>query len=167
MRQDQKLTNGQVESQRGFTLVELMVGLTVMGVIITAGVPALQGFVAGNRVVSDVNAVVGSIQFARSEAVRRGRSVEVVASDPSVANNEFGPGFQVRLVSDGTVLKQHAAFSGARLDSLGSDRIIFRGDGSTAAETLELCSDSASVTGRKITVLAGGTIRSTSDPACA
>ncbi|TRY30842.1 GspH/FimT family pseudopilin [Aliiglaciecola sp. M165] len=55
--------------QRGVTLVELMIGLVIVGVVLTFGLPAAQGIINKNRIVSEINEISGVIQFARATAV--------------------------------------------------------------------------------------------------
>jgi type IV fimbrial biogenesis protein FimT len=52
-----------------------MFTLIIVGILLGLGVPSLQGFVLDSRLTADVNAFFGSIQLARSEAAKRGRSV--------------------------------------------------------------------------------------------
>ena len=69
------MTNQQ---QSGFTLVELMVALTVAMIVLGAGLPNFVGLVRSNHAVTDVNNLVTAIHLARSEAVGRGVEVTIV-----------------------------------------------------------------------------------------
>lgn len=62
---------------RGFTLLELLVTLTVVTVIVFIAVPALGWLVLDVRMTADVNAFVTSIQLARSETAKRAAPVVV------------------------------------------------------------------------------------------
>ncbi|GAB2689387.1 GspH/FimT family pseudopilin [Aliiglaciecola sp. 3_MG-2023] len=55
--------------QKGVTLVELMIGLAIVAIVLTISVPAAQGIIIKNRIVSEVNEISGVIQFARANAV--------------------------------------------------------------------------------------------------
>lgn len=68
--------------QRGFTLYELLVTVAVAGVVVSLALPGLAAFVRSNRVVTQVNDLVGTFNLARSEAVTRAGSVTVCAVDP-------------------------------------------------------------------------------------
>ncbi|MBT9501314.1 MAG: GspH/FimT family pseudopilin [Burkholderiaceae bacterium] len=59
------------DHQRGFTLVELMIGLVVLGVLAAVALPAFQDFRLVQRLKSIHAQVVTDMQFARSEAVTR------------------------------------------------------------------------------------------------
>jgi type IV fimbrial biogenesis protein FimT len=64
----------------GFTLWELLCALVIAGVTLAAGVPALSSFLLDGRQTADANAWILAVQFARSEAFKRGRSVIVCQS---------------------------------------------------------------------------------------
>jgi type IV fimbrial biogenesis protein FimT len=49
----------------------------LVGIVVGIGAPTLQHFTLDARLVADVNAFVGAVQLARSEAAKRGRSVIV------------------------------------------------------------------------------------------
>jgi type IV fimbrial biogenesis protein FimT len=61
----------------GFTLLELMTILTVVGVLIGIAIPSYKYVTNSSRVSSEANQLLGDMQFARSEAVREGSFVTV------------------------------------------------------------------------------------------
>lgn len=65
---------------KGFTLLELLITLTVVGIIATIGVPSLRAVIMDNRLASQANQFVYSINMARSAAVRFQRNAIVCAS---------------------------------------------------------------------------------------
>jgi type IV fimbrial biogenesis protein FimT len=64
----------------GFSLIELMVTLAVSAVLITVSIPSFQSLIQRNRIASQVNSFVGDLQFARSEAIKRGLPVSLCTS---------------------------------------------------------------------------------------
>lgn len=73
-------------SQTGFTLLELLVTLTVAGVILGFGVPSLMDFQRNNAIASASNDFVTSVLAARSEAVKRQAPVSLCATDDPLAS---------------------------------------------------------------------------------
>jgi type IV fimbrial biogenesis protein FimT len=65
---------------RGFTLLEIMLAITVFAVLLGLAVPSFRQFSQNNAVVAAHNDLVTSLQLARSEALRRNRPVSVCAS---------------------------------------------------------------------------------------
>lgn len=68
---------------KGFTLVELMIAIAVLGIIVAMAAPAMSGFVIRQNVNSRANELLLSIAFARSEAVKRNASIVVIPSTNS------------------------------------------------------------------------------------
>jgi len=66
-----------VKRERGFTLAELMVTLTIMGILFAIGVPSYRNVTKSNRLSAEINGLLGDLQFARSEAIREGQQVSV------------------------------------------------------------------------------------------
>ena len=66
--------------QPGFTLIELMVTLAVVGILVVVAVPAMVFMINSNRLAGTTGELTSSLQLARSEAVRRGASVTICGS---------------------------------------------------------------------------------------
>ncbi|UYF99636.1 MULTISPECIES: GspH/FimT family pseudopilin [unclassified Halomonas] len=60
---------------KGFTLLELLVALALMGILLGVGFPNFLRMIEINRVVSATNEFKTAMNYARSEAVRRNQSV--------------------------------------------------------------------------------------------
>lgn len=67
-------------ASRGFTLIELMTAVTVMGVLFALAIPSYREFTRNNRTAATQNELVTAFTYARSEALRRGTPVAVCAS---------------------------------------------------------------------------------------
>lgn len=64
----------------GFTLIELMVTLSVLAILLTIGIPSLQMFIQNSRLQSQSTSLMGDLNYARAEAVRLGSPIAVCAS---------------------------------------------------------------------------------------
>lgn len=67
----------------GFTLIELMVTLTVLAILLALAIPSFAQLLAANRVSTETSELIASLNLARSEAVRRGQAVTLRAVDAS------------------------------------------------------------------------------------
>jgi type IV fimbrial biogenesis protein FimT len=65
----------------GFSLVELMVVITIVAILMGIGVPSYRYVTNSNRISAEVNGLLGDLQFARSEALKEGGTVTVCPPD--------------------------------------------------------------------------------------
>lgn len=70
---------------KGMTLVELMVVLAIAAILLAIVLPGYAYFSAMNRVATFTNDLVGAMQMARSEAIRRATRVSVCKSATAMA----------------------------------------------------------------------------------
>jgi len=61
----------------GFTLIELMVTLAVAAILAAIAAPGFMAMIRDNRISTQANNLIGSIQLARSEAAKRGVQVTI------------------------------------------------------------------------------------------
>lgn len=73
------------DRQRGFTLLELMVTITILALVLSFGVPSFQQVMADSRRTSDVNELLLSLNLARSEALKRNQHVSICKSADGAA----------------------------------------------------------------------------------
>lgn len=64
----------------GFTLIELMVLIALIGVVTAIGIPSYRSMMVTNELVTTVNSLQISLKLARSEAVARGKNAIVCSS---------------------------------------------------------------------------------------
>jgi type IV fimbrial biogenesis protein FimT len=75
----------------GFTLLELLTAVAVLGILLGIGVPAFRETMASNRLTSMTNELVTALSVARSEARKRGIPVTVCAATADLDECEDTP----------------------------------------------------------------------------
>lgn len=70
----------------GFTLIELVVALAVLGILLSVAVPAMRDFMYSQAVDAHANELATSLRMARSEALKRGYEVSVCAGANGVCS---------------------------------------------------------------------------------
>ena len=161
-----------MKTTRGFTLVELLITLTIIALVLSFGVPMFQDVIRDNRLVSQANAFMGDLNLARSTAVKYQRDASICASTdydsatPScTGGTNWAAGWIVWVdrnrdnsVDAGEIVKVREPFaSGTSFSSTAAGQLTFDSRGFiSAAETLTLCDDRTGETGRRITLTASG-----------
>jgi type IV fimbrial biogenesis protein FimT len=64
----------------GFTMFELVIVMVIVAILAAIGLPSFKYVTASNRISSELNGLVGDLQFARSEAVKEGVPITVCVS---------------------------------------------------------------------------------------
>ena len=82
-----------IQSQRGFTLYELLITLLIVGIVLALGVPNLRDFTANSRISTAANELHSSFMLARSEAARSKTIVTIFASSDSLSDANCGGTF--------------------------------------------------------------------------
>ncbi|MEW5754837.1 MAG: GspH/FimT family pseudopilin [Pseudomonadota bacterium] len=151
---------------RGFTLVELMVTLSIAALLLTLAVPSFTEMLANNRMITNVNQFVVAMNFARSEAIKRNAAIDVTAN-----GGDWKNGWTITVTSDGTVLNTFEALAGnVSFTSAGSHTTFqYQASGRltpAAGDSLTLCDDRTGETGRRITLTNTGRV-TTANNVCA
>lgn len=66
--------------QKGFTLIELMITVTLAAILLTLAVPSFQDTIRNNRLTTQTNEFIGALHLARSEAIKRGTQATICKS---------------------------------------------------------------------------------------
>lgn len=92
---------------RGFTLIELMITIAVLAIVISIAAPSFTSVIQSNRSTALHHEVLGAIQVARSEAVKRRKDVIICRTEDQTAckdGADWSSGWLIQEVG-GDVLK--------------------------------------------------------------
>jgi type IV fimbrial biogenesis protein FimT len=159
-------------SRSGFTLLELLAAIALLGVVAVIGIPNLQRLVLDNRISTASAQLAFSLYRARSEAIKRNQTVVACASRDNLACDTPGQwrsGWMLFVDSDGDstraageALLLHDSIPPAiNVRSSRSTPIAFRFDGRSpgANTTFTLCDPAGIATARQITLSNSGRVR--------
>jgi type IV fimbrial biogenesis protein FimT len=76
---------------QGFTLLELMITVTLAAVVLGIGIPSFSQFLRNNKMASVANDLLGGIQTARTEAIKRQLPGGGIAICPSANPDDANP----------------------------------------------------------------------------
>ncbi|WP_062154664.1 GspH/FimT family pseudopilin [Beggiatoa leptomitoformis] len=87
-----------MKTQTGFTLIELMVAVTVLGVLIVVAVPEMRYTIMNNRVTTKTNEFVNTVSYARNSYVAYGATCTAtsgVCVQIQALNNDWTQGWKI------------------------------------------------------------------------
>jgi len=173
---------------KGFTLIELMVTLAVAAILLTMGVPSFRATVENNRLTAAANELVGALNLARSEAIKRGVRVTVCKSSDGATCTTSGNWEQGWIVfTDGnndaaynsateTLLRVYGGVNGQvtlvgntnvsdYISYTASGRSILTGGGFQAG-TIKVCDDRTGNVGKNVVLSSTGRLRIEQNVTC-
>ena len=144
--------------QRGFTLVELLITMTVMVVLLGIAVPSFKNFTASQRVKAAAYDLAATLLLARSEAVKRNKAITIAPA----SGTDWSTGWTVKETA--TLLDQKNASTG--LAFTGPANVSYQSNGRIAAAVTFNITDAAVSSARKCVKVDLLGIPSTSSGAC-
>ncbi|APW46935.1 GspH/FimT family pseudopilin [Rhodoferax antarcticus] len=175
-------TFNRPKKSTGFTIIELLVTIAILGILLALGLPEFRSFIVSNRLSTDVKGFVGLINYARSEAITRNQSVVICPKANNAItcqNSQFWGVYEIQAFVDingngqrdtsDTLLKTLTAVDRTSLErgftrtSVGT--IVFRSVGlSTDTHTFDIWTKSSDVAyetkyGRRVCISRPGRVR--------
>lgn len=134
-------------SSAGFTLVELMVTLSISAILVTVAVPNMIDLIRDARLATQSDALVSSLNLARLEAIKQGRSFSVcpvaTASGCTAGVQTWATGWVI--YGNGAVSQTVGTKTGLSVTAV-FDSVVF---GSTLGSAVTARQFTLCVTGRK------------------
>ena len=159
-----------MQKQYGFTVIEMMITLAIIGILVAAAGPGYQDFVANSRMNAQSSEFLTGMQYARSEAIKRNATVSICKSSNGsscAASGTWSQGWII-FVDGGTtgtvdggdiILRAHEALSGG-VTMVGTTAVAsvisYQSNGMAAqAGQLDMCNSRQNIAGRDIIVTTG------------
>ncbi len=119
----------------GFSLIELLIGFALIGILTVMAIPAFQHWIRNTEIRNAAESIANGLQIARAEAIGRNIQIQLVIGP--------GTGWTISEAASGTQIQQRSALEGSGPSTLvindadadgvsddpGADRITFNGMG--------------------------------------
>jgi len=159
----------------GFTLIELMVTLTVAAILMAVAIPSLQTFVQNDRQWTQANSMVMSLNAARSEAIKQnvpgGVTVCASSDGATCSGASWSQGWVVinpTLPAGTPVMSIPALPTGSTLTEAGAaTQVVFQSNGMITAPALlafKMCDSRGGSYARYLQVSKSGRVASSQTP---
>ncbi|MES1981939.1 MAG: GspH/FimT family pseudopilin [Pseudomonadota bacterium] len=129
--------------QRGLTLVELMIGIAIVGILLAAGVQTYGKWTQNQQVRVAADSIVNGMQVARSDAVRINNNVQFVLGTQSawtvtevISQSQVQARSQLEGTRNAVVSATPAGATTATFNEMG--RVVANADGSAALTQIDV-----------------------------
>ena len=147
-----------MKNDNGFTIVELMVTLAVAAILLGLATPSFRDMLANNRLTGTATQLLGSLNLARGEAIKRNGLVTVSSTS---GTSDWTAGWTVSVGAE--ILRSNDAVRGGQTVSGTVSSLQFNGRGAVvggSTPNLDVCDGRSGETGRRIEVERTGRVQS-------
>lgn len=152
-----------MKNQTGFTIIELMIAVTLGAILLAIALPNYQDMTKNNCLTADTNTLITHLLLTRSEAIKRKENVSIVAK-----GGNWGTGFEVK-DSSGNILRD-VSLSCTKTtvtESTGDTTFVYKPSGFIDTPgTFHVCDDRTGENGREIVINTVGRPNTNSDYTC-
>ena len=165
----------------GFTILELMLTVGIIGIVTAIAIPSMRVFMQNDRLTTQINTLVGHLAYARSEAVLRTQPVNLCTSSDGLTCSgaaTWHGGWIIYEDTDNngilnvgveTILKVKQQLDGGNTLSSSIGPTVsydYRGFASNSVGTFSLCDDRAEANMKSISISPTGRVRQGGGVAC-
>lgn len=170
---------------KGFTLIEMMMTLSIGAILLTVAVPSYNTFTKNNQVTKQLNLLAAAVSASRGEAAKRGarvvmcQSSDPVASSPACSGTSgvWSSGWVIFVDSDNdatidageTVVNVFQSEPGVFINTSAGTSLTFNSDGTTTvggSVNFYICDDRGVSHGKQLTVSGTGRPGTSAASAC-
>ena len=170
-----------MKKSSGFTLLELIITVGIIGVVTAIAVPSIGVYIKNDRLTTNINTLVAHLAYARNEAVTRSVQVGLCASNntTSCAGNNWSLGWILFVDADNNGgftageeilrVKQTLQGSNTLTNSNGGNSIVIydnRGFSPNSSGSFSLCDDRLTANLKSISLSVTGRVRKGGATAC-
>ena len=164
-----------IKKTRGFTLVELLITLSIAAILMAISAPSFTSIIQNNRMTTQYNELLASLSLARSESIKRDQRVIVCqssAGDSCDGNaSNWHSGWVVFVDNDEDnaidggeeIIRVQGTLSGSNTLTFGSrTRVAYASDGlavNNSNGTFTLCDDRGDSNSKGLVVSLTGRVR--------
>lgn len=162
MRGPSMQSNRSVPRQRGFSLIELMVVVTMVAIMLGIGIPSFKSFTSSQRVKGAAVDFATALLQARSEAIKRNSAV-------TIAQHASGWTYGWTVTVGATTLATQEALTSMTVGTTpsGTSSVVYSGNGRiTAASTLRFQFGSDDTTSVRCVSVSTSGVPSTTTSSC-
>lgn len=123
-------SHGQPPRQSGFTLIELMVVLTVLAIVLTSAAPSFSAFMASLQIKAVAYDLASDLMLARNEALKRNTTIRVAPN-----GSAWVDGWKIEVASSTTRVKTRSAPNARTTFTDAPTAITFGGNGRVTLPT--------------------------------